>query len=83
MGEEKKKEKAKETLEIYAPIAHRLGISKIKWELEDLLLLRYLDLGRILDDLVEKAAKKREKEREEYINEVIKQLKESLASLKP
>ncbi len=78
MGEDKKKEKAKETLEIYAPIAHRLGISKIKWELEDL-ALRYLDPEGYYD-LVEKVAKKR-KEREEYINEVIKQLKESLASL--
>ncbi|HHY90841.1 MAG TPA: bifunctional (p)ppGpp synthetase/guanosine-3',5'-bis(diphosphate) 3'-pyrophosphohydrolase [Clostridiales bacterium] len=78
MNEEKKKEKAKETLEIYAPIAHRLGISKIKWELEDL-ALRYLDPEGYYD-LVEKVAKKR-KEREEYINEVIKQLKEGLASL--
>ena len=78
MDEEKKKEKAKETLEIYAPIAHRLGISKIKWELEDL-ALRYLDPEGYYD-LVEKVAKKRQ-EREEYINEVIKQLKESLASL--
>lgn len=68
MTDEKKKEKAMETLEIYAPIAHRLGISKIKWELEDLGLL-YTDPDGYYD-LVSKVDKKRS-EREKYINKVI------------
>ncbi len=78
MNENKKKEKAVETIEIYAPIAHRLGISRIKWELEDL-SLRYIDPEGYYT-LVDKVAKKR-KEREEYINQVINQLKEACDSI--
>lgn len=78
MTEEKKKEKAIETLEIYAPLAHRLGISKIKWELEDL-SLRYLD-PKGYYDLVEKVNKRR-KEREEYIQRIIEELDENLEKM--
>lgn len=75
MPPEKQREKAKETMEIYAPIAHRLGISKVKWEMEDL-ALRYLEPKEYYE-LVDKVAKKR-KEREDEINNVIELLKEKL-----
>ena len=68
MSPEKAKAKAKETLEIYGGIANRLGISMIKWELEDL-ALRYIDPEGYYE-LVEKVAKKRS-QREAYIENVI------------
>ena len=68
MSPEKAKSKAKETLEIYGGIANRLGISMIKWELEDL-ALRYIDQEGYYE-LVEKVAKKRS-QREAYIENVI------------
>jgi guanosine-3',5'-bis(diphosphate) 3'-pyrophosphohydrolase len=71
----KQREIADETLEIFAPLAHRLGIYKIKWELEDL-SLRYLEPDQYYS-LVERIAKKR-REREDYINLVISKLREKL-----
>jgi len=79
VDEEKQREKAYETLEIYAPLAHRLGIFKIKWELEDI-SLRYID-PRGYYDLVEKVAAKR-REREAYIQDVIQTLKKKLNEMK-
>jgi len=75
MPKEKQLEKAMETLDIFAPLAHRLGISKVKWELEDL-AFRYLEPNHYYE-LVEKVAKKRQ-ERENHINKMIDILKERL-----
>jgi guanosine-3',5'-bis(diphosphate) 3'-pyrophosphohydrolase len=63
---------AQETLEIYAPIAHRLGIWRVKWDLEDL-SLRYLD-PEAYREIAERVAKKRG-EREAAVAQVIADLK--------
>ncbi len=72
---EKQKEISQETLEIFAPLANRLGIFRIKWELEDL-AFRYLKPEEYYD-LVEGIALKRQ-EREAQINRVIAELKQRL-----
>lgn len=72
---EKQMRKAKETLNIYAPLAHRLGMSKIKWELEDL-CFRYLkeeEYYKLVDEIAEKRV-----ERENYISEIVKDLHKRL-----
>ncbi len=66
---------ARETLEVFAPLAHRLGIYRIKWELEDL-ALRFMEPDRYFD-LSERVAKKRG-ERENYINQVVQILRVKL-----
>lgn len=74
----KQVEIAKETLEIFAPLAHRLGIYRIKWELEDL-AFRFNEPAKYFS-LVDKIAKTRRK-REEYICSVITLLKDKLAAM--
>ncbi len=69
---EKQKEKSRETMEIYAPIASRLGISKIKVELDDL-SMKYL-MPDVYRDLAEKISLSR-KEREIFINGIIREVK--------
>ncbi len=75
MKPEKQKEKARETMDIYAPIAQRLGISKIKTELDDL-SLKYLE-PEAYYDLVEKVAM-RKGARDEYVQNLVQEVKEHI-----
>ena len=73
--EEKRYRVAREVFDIYAPLAHRLGIGHIKWELEDLSFryiepLQYKQIAQLLDE--------RRLDRQEYIDEVMGQLREQL-----
>ena len=68
MTPEKQQEKARETLDIYSPIAQRLGISKVKVELDDL-SLKYLQPD-VYYDLVDKIAV-RKSEREKYVQDIV------------
>ncbi len=78
MREDKRKRIAKETMELFAPLANRLGISSIKWELEDL-SLRYLEPD-IYYDLVEHVKQKR-RERQIYISEAVRLIEEEFDEL--
>ncbi len=75
MKPEKQKEKAKETMEIYAPIAQRLGISKVKVELDDL-SLKYLQPD-VYEDLVKKIELRKE-ERENFVTEIMQDIGEHI-----
>ena len=74
----KQQEIARETMEIYAPLAHRLGIYKIKWELEDS-AFRYMQSAEYYR-LADKLAKKR-REREQFISRLIKILLKRLEAV--
>lgn len=78
MPEHKQRRIAQETLEIFAPLAHRLGISSVKWELEDR-SLRYLEPEKYYQ-LVEKVKQKR-REREQLVNQSIAILSERLKAV--
>ena len=75
MSPEKQKEKARETMDIYAPIAQRLGISKIKVELDDL-SLKYLQ-PEAYYDLVHQINQKKD-ERQRFVNQIVVDVKKHI-----
>lgn len=76
---ESAKKKARETLEIYAPLAHRLGMNTIKWELEELSFKTlYPDVWEEIDKLVGERAPKRDK----YLGDAIAQIEDDLRQSK-
>jgi guanosine-3',5'-bis(diphosphate) 3'-pyrophosphohydrolase len=76
---QKQEQKANETLEIYAPLAHRLGVHRIKWELEDL-AFKALHPHRFAE--IERLVEKREGERQEYVEQVCVELLAKLRDMK-
>ena len=76
LAPDRQKAIAKETMEIYAPLAHRLGIWQIEWELEDL-AFRYLDPANY--ERVEKLVAAQRDSQEKYIENVVAVLREELA----
>lgn len=79
-SEEKKRDIAKETLDVYAPIAHRLGIRPVKEELEDLAI-------RVLDPVaykeIEQSLALHKDKRENYLKSIIERIKERLENVVP
>ena len=78
MTPEKQREKARETMEVYAPLAHRLGIATVKGELEDL-ALKYLD--PVAYQEITEGIKQKKFERDEYISDVMQSLEDKLKEI--
>lgn len=79
LSDDRKYAIAKETMQLYAPLANRLGIYSIKWELEDLSFL-YME-PQAYAELVEGINKRRE-EREKFINDIIVEIRKKLKEMK-
>jgi len=77
-SESKQREISRETMDIFAPLAHRLGVFKFKWELEDLAFL-YLEPEMYHE--VAKRLKTKRKEREEYVHALIQQIRDGLEQI--
>ena len=78
LSEQKQRDKALETMEIYAPLAHRLGIQNIKWELEDI-SIKYLDpvgYGEIMSQMADNG-----QQYEDFLQGVKKRISEKLLSM--
>jgi GTP diphosphokinase / guanosine-3',5'-bis(diphosphate) 3'-diphosphatase len=75
LGKQKQIQKAKETLEVYAPLAHRLGINKLKWELED---LAFSTLHPRKYEEIKAMVSERRADREEHVREAAMVLKAEL-----
>lgn len=76
--ERKQKEIALETMEIFAPLAHRLGIFRFKWELEDL-AFAYLDAEMYYE--IARRLKAKRREREDYVHDLIEQIRNGLRQI--
>jgi GTP diphosphokinase / guanosine-3',5'-bis(diphosphate) 3'-diphosphatase len=79
LKQEKQEKKAREVLEIYAPLAHRLGMNTIKWELEDLAFATLHP--KVYDEIVRLVAE-RAPSREEFLDEVIEAVHSDLRTSK-
>ena len=75
LPENKQQKKARETLEIYAPLAHRLGMNTLKWELED---LAFATLYPKMYDEIVRLVGQRAPSRDEYLGQVIAEIDEEL-----
>ncbi|RJQ33144.1 MAG: bifunctional (p)ppGpp synthetase/guanosine-3',5'-bis(diphosphate) 3'-pyrophosphohydrolase [Actinobacteria bacterium] len=80
LSKEKQKRIAQETLEIYAPLAHRLGIFQLKWQLED---LSFQAMEPKVYEEIKKVVAQSRKERERYLNQAIKEMSSELKKVVP
>ncbi len=79
MPEEKQQNKARETLEIYAPLAHRLGINAVKWELED---LAFATMHPKMYDEIVQLVGQRAPSRDQLLSEIIEEINADLRKAK-